>query len=121
MFSSIFGKRRSSPSEESETPPIPGPRVDEGFVVVNPSPLYPPLPQRPAPPAPLLPRASSVDATFHYLSGVPFSMSKQLQMASKKDTIAIEIGDLLAFVMNKTNMTKYDYDFSVEKSVLKEF
>lgn len=131
MFSSIFG-RRKSPVEEHETPPIPGPRVDDGFVVVNPTPaagnLYPsvsglgppglPYPQRPAPP---VPRANSTDPSFHYLSGVPFSMSKELQMASNKNTFAIEIGDLLAFVMNKINMKKYDYDFSVEKSVLKEY
>lgn len=137
MFSSIFGKRRSSPVEvevEGEIPPIPGARVDDGFVVVDPnSPrnnIYPnvsgggggiaaPYPQRPAPPAPT-PRVARIDHTFHYLQGVPFTMSKTLQMASNKDTFATELADLLAFLTNKVNVGSFDYDFSVERSVLKE-
>lgn len=118
--------------EENEAPPIPGPRTDDGFVIVSPTPpqpshgLYPaiggmgapsPYPQRPAP---AIPRANSADHNFHYLQGVPFSMSRELQMASNKDSFAIEIGDLLAFVMNKVKVARYEYDFSVEKSVLKE-
>ncbi|CAH0692101.1 unnamed protein product [Spodoptera exigua] len=133
MFSSIFGKRRS-PVEvevEEETPPIPGARADDGFVVVDPSSprsnLYPNVAgggsstyvPRPAPPAPTA-RTVLVDPTFHYLQGVPFAMSKTLQMASKKDTFATEITDLLAFLTSKVNMSGYDYDFSVERSVLKE-
>lgn len=135
MFSSIFGKRRSSPVEvevEGEIPPIPGARSDDGFVVVDPSSprsnLYPnvsgggivaPYAQRPAPPAPT-PRAALIDPTFHYLQGVPFTMSKTLQMASNKDSFATEVADLLAFLTNKVNVSSYDYDFSVERSVLKE-
>uniref|UniRef100_A0A2A4K6R7 UMA domain-containing protein n=1 Tax=Heliothis virescens TaxID=7102 RepID=A0A2A4K6R7_HELVI len=135
MFSSIFGKRRSSPVEvevEEETPPIPGARQDDGFVVVDPSSprnsLYPnvsgvgasvPYPQRPAPAAPS-PRKALIDPTFHYLQGVPFTMSKTLQMASSKDSFATELADLLAFLTNKVSVSSYDYDFSVEKSVLKE-
>ena len=134
MFSSIFGKRRS-PVEvevEEETPPIPGARSDDGFVVVDPSSprssLYPnvggggivaPQAQRAAPPAPKQ-RAVLIDPTFHYLQGVPFSMSKTLQMASNKDAFATEVADLLAFLTNKVNVSSYEYDFSVEKSVLKE-
>lgn len=128
MFSAIFGKRRSSPVED-EIPPIPGARSDDEFILVDPaSPrgsLYPsvsgitaPTPQRPAPPAPI-PRAS-VD-TFHYLQGVPFSMCKELQMVSNKDAYITEISDLLAFLTNRVNMNSYDYDFSVEKGVLKEY
>lgn len=135
MFSSIFGKRRSSPVEvevEGEIPPIPGARSDDGFVVVDPSSprsnLYPnvsgggiatPYARRPAPPAPTL-RATLIDPTFHYLQGVPFAMSKTLQMASNKDSFATEVADLLAFLTNKVNVSSYDYDFSVERSVLKE-
>lgn len=115
---------------EDETPPIPGPRSDDGFVVVDPSSprnsLYPnvsgsslPYPQRPAPPAPP-PRSALIDPTFHYLQGVPFAMSKTLQMATNKDTFATEMADLLAFLTNKVNVSSYDYDFSVERSVLKE-
>ncbi|KAJ8731081.1 hypothetical protein PYW07_004245 [Mythimna separata] len=135
MFSSIFGKRRSSPVEvevEGEGPPIPGARSDDGFVVVDPSSprsnLYPNVSggggiaspyARPAPPAPT-PRAALIDPTFHYLQGVPFAMSKTLQMASNKDSFATEVADLLAFLTNKVNVSSYDYDFSVERSVLKE-
>lgn len=126
MFSSIFGKRRSSPIED-ETPPIPGARHDDGFVVVDPtSPkgnIYPsisgnsPYPQRPAPAAP----KPLVDPTpLHYLQGVPFALSKELQMATNKDTIATEIGDILAFLTSKVNMSGYNYDFSTERGVLKE-
>lgn len=124
MFSSIFGKRRSSPVED-DTPPIPGARQDDGFVVVDPtSPrgsIYPSIggnsvPQRPAPAAP----KPSIDPTFHYLQGVPFAMSKELQMATNKDKFATEISDVLAFLSSRVNMSGYDYDFSTEKSVLKE-
>ncbi|CAH1638441.1 unnamed protein product [Spodoptera littoralis] len=131
MFSSIFGKRRSPVEVEEETPPIPGARSDDGFVVVDPSSprnsLYPnvaggggstPYVPRPAPPAPT--RTALVDPTFHYLQGVPFAMSKTLQMASKKDTFATEMADLLAFLTSKVNMSGYEYDFNVERSVLKE-
>ncbi|XP_049873822.1 uncharacterized protein LOC126372197 [Pectinophora gossypiella] len=133
MFSSLFGKRRSSPVED-ETPPIPGPRSDEGFEIVDPtSPrpgLYPnvsgvgghavPYPQRPAPPAPVPAFRPTVDQTFHYLQGVPFALSKELQMATNKDSFATEIGDLLAFLTTKLNMSGYNYEFNLEKSVLKE-
>ncbi|KAJ2938028.1 hypothetical protein O0L34_g14481 [Tuta absoluta] len=132
MFSSFFGKRRSSPIED-DTPPIPGPRSDDGFEIVNPSPqrpgLYPnvsgagaplqPYPQRPAPPAPVPAFRPAVD-TFHYLQGVPFSLCKELQMASNKDAFATEIGDLLAFMTSRLNMSGFKYEFEVEKSVLKE-
>lgn len=129
MFSSLFGKRRSSP-EEDDTPPIPGPKPDEGFVVVDPAPsgLYPnvsgvgmPYPQRPAPLPPVRPKPTYVDQTFHYLQGVPFSLSRKLQMSTNKDAFATEISDMLAFLTNRFNMNDCDYDFSAEKSVLKEF
>lgn len=132
MFSSIFGKRRSSPVED-DTPPIPGPKPGDSFVIVSPTPsgggLYPnvsgnfgpgapaPFPSRPAPPTPM--KQASVE-NFHYLQGVPFAMSKELQMATNKDAFATEISDLLAFLTNKVNIDDYDYDFSMEKSVLKE-
>ncbi|CAG5045611.1 unnamed protein product [Parnassius apollo] len=125
MFSSLFGKRRSSPVRD-EVPPIPGPKPDDGYVIVDPSSpgnsLYPNVnevrqPSRPAPPAPV-PKA--YDQTFHYLQGVPFMLSRELQMAKNKDAFATEIGDLLAFLTSKINMSSYSYDFSVEKSVLKE-
>lgn len=131
MFSSIFGKRRSSPVED-DTPPIPGPKVGDSFVIVNPSPPggslypsvpgagvpgYPVAPSRPAPPAPV--QNPSVE-NFHYLQGVPFSLCRELQMANNKDAFATEISDLLAFLTNKVNISSYNYDFSIEKSVLKE-
>lgn len=134
MFSSIFGKRRSSPVED-EIPPIPGAgsSPDEGFEVIDPnsprSNLYPnvsggslPMPKRPAPLAPpaSTPRKALIDPTFHYLQGVPFTMCKTLQMASNKDSFASETADLLAFLTNKVNINSYEYDFSAERSVLKE-
>ncbi|XP_045498196.1 uncharacterized protein LOC123696182 [Colias croceus] len=128
MFTALFGKRRSSPVED-ETPPIPGPKADDGFVVIDPNAsggggLYPsvsgvPYPPRPAPPLPGR-RPHRIDPTFHYLQGVPFSLSRELQMSANKDAFATEIGDLLAFLTNKMNMSAYNYDFSAEKSVLKE-
>lgn len=127
MFSSIFGKRRSSPIED-ETPPIPGASGDE-FVVVNPTPtpprggLYPNVSggpssyQRPAPPAPVANRPL-LDPAFHYLQGVPFRLSKELQLASSKDAFASDISNIIA--MSKINLSGYNYDFSIEKSVLNE-
>ncbi|CAG9561591.1 unnamed protein product [Danaus chrysippus] len=126
MFSSFFGKRRSSPVED-ETPQIPGPKSDDGFVIVDQtSPrgsLYPSIsgsvyPQRPAPPPPVVPKP---EQCFHYLQGVPFTLSRELRMTTNKDAIATEIGDILAFLSNKLNVNDYNYDFSVEKSVLKEY
>lgn len=130
MFSSIFGKRRSSPVDDG-TPPIPGPKPDDGFVVVDPvSPgrgLYPsvpgssgqsPYPLRPPPPPPQ--HKPAIDLTFHYLQGVPFSFCRELKMATNKDAVVSEISDLLAFLTNKLNVNNFEYDFSVEKSVLKE-
>lgn len=128
MFSSIFGKRRSSPVEESQVPPIPTAKSDDEYVMVNPSParggMYPnisgagtPYPTRPAP---TLPKMNSTDQNFNYMQGVPFSLSRDLQLASRKDTLAVEIGDLLAYATNKINLSKFEYDFSIEKSVLKE-
>lgn len=86
MFSSIFGKRRSSPVED-ETPPIPGPKVEDGFEIVGQtSPggnLYPsisgnPSIIRPAPAPPVPTSRPTADQSFHYLQGVPFQLSKQL-------------------------------------------
>ncbi|XP_045772939.1 uncharacterized protein LOC123872604 [Maniola jurtina] len=128
MFSSFFGKRRSSPVED-DTPPIPGPKADDGFVIVDPnSPrggLYPSVsgnqyPPRPAP-LPPIPRRINAEPTFHYLQGVPFSLSKEIEMSTNKDAFATEIGDLLAFLTGKVNLSGYNYDFSLERSVLQEF
>ncbi|XP_026762042.2 uncharacterized protein LOC113520832 [Galleria mellonella] len=126
MFSSIFGRRKSP--VEDVTPPIPGPKTDD-FVIVDPtSPggsLYPSVsggsvpvvsPKRPAPPAP----KKIADQSFHYLQGVPFSLCRELQMASNKDTFAAQIADQLAFLTNKVNLNSYEYEFSLERSVLKE-
>ncbi|XP_041979519.1 uncharacterized protein LOC121733360 [Aricia agestis] len=127
MFS-FFGKKRASPVED-ETPPIPGPRPDDGFVVVEPAPpgggLYPsmggsPYTRRPAPAPPLPSSSVRIDQTFHYLQGVPFSLSRDLQLSLRKDVYVVEIGDVLTFLMNKQRINNYDYDFSLEKSVLKE-
>nr|XP_053610200.1 uncharacterized protein LOC128675082 [Plodia interpunctella] len=128
MFSSIFGKRRSP--VEDDTPPIPGPKPEDGFVVVDPSlpgrGLYPnvggggslpAMPQRPAPPTP---RAGRVDQTFHYLQGVPFTLCRELKMASNKDALTAEVTDHLAFLTRKFNVNTYDYEFKLEKSVLQE-
>lgn len=133
MFSSIFGKRRSSPVENNEAAPIPSAsnRPEDGYVFIEPAPtpragLYPnvsgtgALPLRPAPALPGAQRANIADQNFHYLQGVPFSLSRELQMASNKDSFAIEVGHVLAFVTNKINLNNYNYDFAVEKSVLKE-
>ncbi|CAG9786994.1 unnamed protein product [Diatraea saccharalis] len=128
MFSSIFGKRRSSPVED-DTPPIPGPKPDDGFVVIDPlSPggsLYPSVPSgscpiRPAPAIPQRPAVPKIDQSFHYLQGVPFTLCRELQLSTNKDSIVSEVGDLLAFLTNKLNLSDYEYNFSVEKSVLKE-
>ncbi|XP_026314056.1 uncharacterized protein LOC113225825 [Hyposmocoma kahamanoa] len=134
MFSSLFGKRRSSPVED-DAPPIPGPRSDDEFEIVDGGAasrggLYPrvsgtpgpgvPHPQRPAPPTPIPAYRPALDQTFHYLQGVPFTLSKELRLASNKGAFTTEIGDLLAFLTTKLNVYEYEYDFAVEKSVLKE-
>ncbi|XP_028169623.1 uncharacterized protein LOC114359420 [Ostrinia furnacalis] len=133
MFSSFFGKRRSSPVED-DTPPIPGPKSDDGFVVIDPSSprgsIYPsvpgsstpasPYPLRPPPPVPQAQPRAVIDQSFHYLQGVPFSFCRELRMATNKDSLVSEVGDLLAYLTNKVKLESYQYDFSVEKSVLKE-
>ncbi|CAH0398145.1 unnamed protein product [Chilo suppressalis] len=125
MFSSIFGKRRSSPVED-DTPPIPGPKQDDGFVVVDTlSPggsLYPSISggSYPARPAPAVPQRPKIDQTFHYLQGVPFTLCRELQMSTNKDSMVSEVNDLLVFMSSKLNLSGYEYKFSVEKSVLKE-
>lgn len=111
-------------------PPIPGPKSDDDFEIVDgaaPSRggLYPSVsgtsgPQRPAPPAPVPSFRPALDQTFHYLQGVPFTLSKELRMASNKDAFVTEVGDLLAFLTSKLNVYDYEYAFAVEKSVLKE-
>ncbi|CAH4028131.1 unnamed protein product [Pieris brassicae] len=127
MFTALFGKRRSSPVEDN--PPIPGPKPDDGFVVVDPAVtggLYPNIggstyPQRRAPPVPEPPHKQSIcDPTFHYLQGVPFSLARELQLSANQDSIAMQMGDLLAFLSHKVNIDSYSYTFTVEKSVLKE-
>ncbi|KAJ0176375.1 hypothetical protein K1T71_007554 [Dendrolimus kikuchii] len=121
--------RQGSSPVEDDTPPIPGAKQDDGFVVVDPSTqpgnLYPsvsgipaPYPKRPAPPAPVARAASD---NFHYLQGVPFMLSKELRMASNKEAFTTEIVDLLAFLTNKVNLDGYNYDFSTERGVLKEY
>lgn len=130
MLSSIFGKRKPSPVEDSSTSPFSIAKPEDGYVMIEPAPssggMYPNIggtgytyPTRPAPSVPANP-AINIPDNFHYMQGVPFSLSREMQMASNKDSFAIEIGDLLAFATKKMNLNSYNYDFSVEKSVLKE-
>lgn len=134
MFSFFSNsKKRQSPDESGE-PPIPGPNPDDGFVMVNqnsgqqPNPtgsLYPSFngsgqiiyPNRPAP---SIPAVKPIEVQVHYLQGVPFKLSKELLMNTNKDAYAVQIGDLLAFTTRKLHLDAFNYDFTVEKSVLHE-
>lgn len=138
----LFGKKKSptSPVESSETDVSFVPESEE-FVIVerkadpgypsgnNPN-MYPQLPyslgpgQRQAPNLPtILQRGNSVDSSIHQnvLRDVPFRLSPELAR-EKEDhlqEIRMRSNDIM-YRISQVNLKSYDYNFSVEQSVVLE-
>ncbi|KAG7198837.1 hypothetical protein KM043_001805 [Ampulex compressa] len=58
---------------------------------------------------------------LHYLSGVPFKLCKRLEMFMEDDLEVdkLRVAEILSFIERLENQ-KYDYEFSVEESVVAE-
>ncbi|XP_076244062.1 uncharacterized protein LOC143185179 isoform X2 [Calliopsis andreniformis] len=133
----LFGRKKhqkdSPPSESVEEENSSD--QNEGFVVVKgPAPvppsvgqdasgypsgnLYPYIPT-------VIPSDSSKDHshgdTMHYLSGVPFKLCKQLEINMNNDLVIdrLRIDEILSFV-ERIQSQNYDYNFSLEESVIAE-
>ncbi|XP_014480606.1 PREDICTED: uncharacterized protein LOC106747525 isoform X2 [Dinoponera quadriceps] len=68
-----------------------------------------------------LPKLSQQTDAPHYLSGVPFKLSKELQsnMNNDLDIDGLRISEILSFIERLENQN-YDYDFTLEEGVIAE-
>lgn len=133
MFS-FFKTKKPSPPSSPELDPIP--RGNNDFVVVdskggtdpNTKPLYPnfggdyhqgasnvpPLPpQRP-------PLQHSDSVQLNYINGVPFKLSSEISTGDSDEITRIQVDDILALITSKVEITKEDYDFTLERSLLRQ-
>lgn len=134
MFSFFKTKSKSSPPSSPESDPIPS---ANDFVVVDPNapsgpnikPLYPnfggqfsggpsnvvsPLPGG----RPILQHSDSVQ--LNYINGVPFKLSSELSTGDSDEITRIQIDDILAVITSKMDIAKEDYDFTLERSILRQ-
>lgn len=108
----MIEKRRTSlpPNVGSENAPLP-------------SGLYPFIGGTPTCPAMStgnLPKLSQQMDAPHYLSGVPFKLSKQLESMNNDFEIdSLRINEIMSYIERLENQN-YDYDFSLEESVITE-
>lgn len=134
MFS-FFKTKKSSPPSSPESDPIPS---ANDFVVVdqrsggsdpNARPLYPNFggqfsgPSNVVPPPlpggrPPLQHSDSVQ--LNYVNGVPFKLSHELSTGDSDEITRIQIDDILAVITSKMEITKDDYDFTLERSLLRQ-
>lgn len=134
MFS-FFKTKKSSPPSSPELDPIPSGSND--FVVVdqrgpnsdsNPRPLYPNfggefsgssnmVPPLPGGRPPLM-HSDSVQA--NYINGVPFKLSPGISTGDSDEITRIQVDDILALITSKMEITKDDYDFTLERSLLRQ-
>lgn len=131
MFS-FFKTKKSSPPSSPESDPIPS--VSD-FVVVNPNDadrdaksLYPnfggqfsasssnvpPLPSG----RPPLQHSESVQQ--NYINGVPFKLSPEISTGDTDEITRIQVDDILALITSKMDITNEDYDFTLERSLLRQ-
>ncbi|XP_077298143.1 uncharacterized protein LOC143919622 [Arctopsyche grandis] len=134
MFS-FFGhkkEKKHSPGEQEDTsqPPIPGPAED--FVVVNrrtdlpyptmnpsmggPGPIYPSFGQ----PSNATMVATAQKKEDNFLQGVPFNLNKDFSADSRNDILSIQLSEIMAYCTRRLQVETTDYEFSVEKGVLRE-
>lgn len=132
MFSFFKGKK-SSPPSSPESDPIPS---ASDFVVVDPNagsnpnttPLYPNFggqfsgPSNVIPPLPggRPPLQHSDSVQQNYINGVPFKLSAELSTGDSDEITRIQIDDILAIITSKMDITKEDYDFTLERSLLRQ-
>lgn len=119
----IFGKKKSKESPVDvdrtvcQTPPI----AQDG--TPYPSSLYPFIGGTPTYPSPSsdLTKQSQQPDVQHYLSRVPFKLSKQLESNMNNDfeIDRLRVNEILSFVQ-RIEEQNFDYDFSLEKSVITE-
>lgn len=132
MFS-FFKTKKSSPPSSPELDPIPSGNND--FVVVDPKgstdpntkPIYPnfgggfggPSNYPPLPPVrPPLQHSDSVQ--LNYINGVPFKLSSEISTGNGDEITRIQVDDILALITSKMEITKEDYDFTLERSLLRQ-
>lgn len=131
MFS-FFKSKKSSPPSSPESEPIPS---ASDFVVVdqkggsdpNAKPLYPNfggqysgpnmVPPLPGGRPPLL---HSDSVQLNYINGVPFKLSPEISTGDSDEITRIQVDDILAVITSKMEITKEDYDFTLERSLLRQ-
>lgn len=130
MFS-FFKTKKSSPPSSPESDPIPSGSND--FVVVDPKgnsdpntkPLYPNfggqfsamVPPLPGGRPPLL---HSDSVQLNYINGVPFKLGHGISTGDSDEITRIQVDDILAVITSKMEITKDDYDFTLERSLLRQ-
>lgn len=132
MFS-FFKNKKSSPPSSPESDPIPS---ASDFVVVDPKggsdpntkPLYPNFggqfsgPSNVVPPLPggRPPLLHSDSVQLNYINGVPFKLSPEISTGDSDEITRIQVDDILAIITSKMEITKEDYDFTLERSLLRQ-
>lgn len=139
MFS-FFKTKKSSPPSSPESSDAKESGSGTDFVVVDPTPfpsqpgnsgngtsnLYPNFNQMyPYPPvlpgaAPTQPKSTTNDSPQHtnYLHGVPFKLSSELSTGDSNEIMKIQVDDILALITSKMEVSKLDYDFGLERSII---
>lgn len=135
MFS-FFKNKKPSPPSSPELDPIPGPNSANDFVVVNPRPgdpsgsLYPDFNRHFGQPIPNSGTTSGSGSGSgsptkdpssnhpNYLHGVPFKLNSELSCGDSDEINKIQIDDILTSITAKMEVTKQDYDFSLERSIV---
>lgn len=138
MFS--FFKRKPSPPSSPEQSPIPG-RSDNDYVLVDPRNRDPaqqpqPLPQSMLYPNfdrnfgatnnisnPIPPPTGGIPSSppiINNLNGIPFKFSSELSFGNSDEITKIQVDDILALITSKMEVKENDYDFALERSIIKE-
>lgn len=124
MFS-FFKTKKSSPPSSPESDPIPS---ANDFVVVGAAdansrpPLYPQFDGTSnAPSLPVRPPLQHSDSVqLNYINGVPFKLSSEISTGDSDEITRIQVDDILALITSKMEVTKQDYDFTLERSLLRQ-
>lgn len=137
----FFGKKKQKDSPPDSTEEEQPSADQDDFIVIEkrrtslpptvgtgdtpyPSGLYPFIggtPTYPAMSTGNLPKLSQQVDAPHYLNGVPFKLNKQLEsnMNNDLEIDGLRISEISSFVERLDNQN-YDYDFSLEESVITE-
>lgn len=91
-----------------------------GYPSGMPQPYPPPLPTLPTQPArPQLQHSDSIQH-YSYLNGVPFKLSSELSTGNMDEITKIQVDEILALITSTMELTKKDYDFKLERSLLQQ-